>query len=156
MSCQVAAAAEPKLIVFDSESRRRLQKGINIVADAVAVTLGPRGQYALLGRVHEWVVDGCVGFLHNCFPRQLAAIEFFPELIISTPEKRKRHSATASMALTLARHRASFIGTLLRVEHGHPLSNPLSSAPRMRSCLGSNPTRRGDDALIGYCAFPLQ
>uniref|UniRef100_A0A7R9V7G2 Uncharacterized protein n=1 Tax=Chlamydomonas euryale TaxID=1486919 RepID=A0A7R9V7G2_9CHLO len=44
----VAAAAEPKLIVFDSESRRRLQKGINIVADAVAVTLGPRGRNVVL------------------------------------------------------------------------------------------------------------
>jgi hypothetical protein len=41
--CQVVAAAEPKLIVFDAESRRKLQKGINAVADAVAVTLGPRG-----------------------------------------------------------------------------------------------------------------
>ncbi len=40
---QVVRASEHKEIVFDSESRRRLQIGINKVADAVAVTLGPRG-----------------------------------------------------------------------------------------------------------------
>lgn len=37
------AGADSKEIVFDAESRRRLQRGINKVADAVAVTLGPRG-----------------------------------------------------------------------------------------------------------------
>lgn len=37
------AAAEPKEILFDNLSRARLQAGINKVADAVGVTLGPRG-----------------------------------------------------------------------------------------------------------------
>ncbi len=40
---QIVRASEAKEIVFDQESRRRLQIGINKVADAVAVTLGPRG-----------------------------------------------------------------------------------------------------------------
>ncbi|KAG1679528.1 hypothetical protein FOA52_011129 [Chlamydomonas sp. UWO 241] len=44
----VVAAAEPKLIVFDADSRRKLQRGINAVADAVAVTLGPRGRNVVL------------------------------------------------------------------------------------------------------------
>jgi len=35
--------AEAKHIVFDNASRGRLQDGINKVADAVGVTLGPRG-----------------------------------------------------------------------------------------------------------------
>lgn len=35
--------AEAKDILFDNESRRRMQAGINKIADAVAVTLGPRG-----------------------------------------------------------------------------------------------------------------
>jgi hypothetical protein len=36
--------ADAKEIVFDADSRRRLQAGINKVADAVCVTLGPRGE----------------------------------------------------------------------------------------------------------------
>lgn len=36
--------AEAKEIMFDSDSRRKLQIGINKVADAVGVTLGPRGK----------------------------------------------------------------------------------------------------------------
>lgn len=35
--------ADAKEIVFDTDSRRRLQIGINKVADAIKVTLGPRG-----------------------------------------------------------------------------------------------------------------
>lgn len=41
---QVVKASDAKEIVFDTDSRRRLQRGINKVADAVAVTLGPRGR----------------------------------------------------------------------------------------------------------------
>ena len=37
------ARADAKDIVFDQQSRSRLQAGINKVADAVGVTLGPRG-----------------------------------------------------------------------------------------------------------------
>jgi chaperonin GroL len=40
--------AEAKDISFDTESRRKLQIGINKVADAVAVTLGPRGRNVVL------------------------------------------------------------------------------------------------------------
>ena len=39
----MARAGDAKQIVFDQESRYRLQAGINKVADAVGVTLGPRG-----------------------------------------------------------------------------------------------------------------
>jgi len=35
--------ADAKDIYFDNESRRKMQRGINKIADAVAVTLGPRG-----------------------------------------------------------------------------------------------------------------
>uniref|UniRef100_A0A7S3R0V5 Uncharacterized protein n=1 Tax=Dunaliella tertiolecta TaxID=3047 RepID=A0A7S3R0V5_DUNTE len=44
----VVKAADSKEIVFDANSRRRLQQGINKVADAVAVTLGPRGRNVVL------------------------------------------------------------------------------------------------------------
>ena len=39
--------AEAKQILFDQESRYGLQAGINKVADAVGVTLGPRGAFRL-------------------------------------------------------------------------------------------------------------
>lgn len=41
-------SAEAKEIVFDNVSRARLQAGINKVADAVGVTLGPRGRNVVL------------------------------------------------------------------------------------------------------------
>ena len=37
--------AEAKDIWFDNASRKKLQDGINKVADAVGVTLGPRGEH---------------------------------------------------------------------------------------------------------------
>jgi hypothetical protein len=45
---QVVRAGDAKEILFDTDSRRRLQRGINKVADAVAVTLGPRGRNVVL------------------------------------------------------------------------------------------------------------
>ena len=41
--CLQAVRAEAKDIWFDNSSRKKLQDGINKVADAVGVTLGPRG-----------------------------------------------------------------------------------------------------------------
>jgi chaperonin GroL len=40
--------ADAKDIVFDNDSRRKMQKGINKIADAVGVTLGPRGRNVVL------------------------------------------------------------------------------------------------------------
>lgn len=40
--------ADAKDIVFDNDSRRKMQKGINKIANAVAVTLGPRGRNVVL------------------------------------------------------------------------------------------------------------
>jgi chaperonin GroEL len=38
----------PKLISFDEEARRNLERGMNTLADAVKVTLGPRGRNVVL------------------------------------------------------------------------------------------------------------
>jgi chaperonin GroEL len=38
----------PKLIEFDTEARRGLERGMNILADAVKVTLGPKGRNVVL------------------------------------------------------------------------------------------------------------
>lgn len=40
----------PKSIVLNSHARQRLLKGVNILADAVAVTLGPRGRNVMIDR----------------------------------------------------------------------------------------------------------
>lgn len=42
--CPQIVRAEAKDILFDNDSRRKMQIGINKIADAVAVTLGPRGR----------------------------------------------------------------------------------------------------------------
>jgi len=38
----------PKLIIFDEEARRKLEKGVNTLADAVKTTLGPKGRNVVL------------------------------------------------------------------------------------------------------------
>ena len=41
-----------KIVKFNQEARDKLLKGVNVLADAVTVTLGPRGRnVVLLGRV---------------------------------------------------------------------------------------------------------
>ncbi|MBF2098597.1 MAG: chaperonin GroEL [Gloeomargaritaceae cyanobacterium C42_A2020_066] len=50
-----------KLVSFDEESRRALERGINAVAEAVRVTLGPTGRHVVLERKYgapEVVDDG--------------------------------------------------------------------------------------------------
>ena len=37
-----------KELLFDEQARRALERGVNILADAVKVTLGPRGRYVVL------------------------------------------------------------------------------------------------------------
>jgi hypothetical protein len=58
---QAVRANDSKEIVFDANSRRRLQAGINKVADAVAVTLGPRGESvaAALMRAMQLILLSC-------------------------------------------------------------------------------------------------
>ena len=38
----------PKMLRFDANARRSMERGVNKLADAVKVTLGPKGQYAVL------------------------------------------------------------------------------------------------------------
>jgi chaperonin GroEL len=40
----------PKQLLFEEEARRSLKRGVDKMADAVKVTLGPRGRYALLDK----------------------------------------------------------------------------------------------------------
>ncbi|NLE97049.1 MAG: chaperonin GroEL, partial [Propionibacterium sp.] len=41
-----------KLIEFDDEARRALERGMNTLADAVRVTLGPKGRNVVLEK--QW------------------------------------------------------------------------------------------------------
>jgi len=38
----------PKMLKFDEEARRLLEKGVNKVADAVKITLGPKGRNVVI------------------------------------------------------------------------------------------------------------
>ncbi|MFD1049219.1 TCP-1/cpn60 chaperonin family protein, partial [Kibdelosporangium lantanae] len=40
----------PKEISFDEDARRALERGVNKLADAVKVTLGPRGRHVVLAK----------------------------------------------------------------------------------------------------------
>src|SRR6478672_6296910 len=39
-----------KELKFDEEARRSLERGVNVLADAVKVTLGPKGRYVVLDK----------------------------------------------------------------------------------------------------------
>ena len=39
-----------KQIAFNAEARAKLAKGVNTLADAVTVTMGPKGRYVALQR----------------------------------------------------------------------------------------------------------
>ncbi len=50
-----------KLVIFDEESRQALERGVNAIADAVRITLGPRGRNVVLEKQYgapEIVNDG--------------------------------------------------------------------------------------------------
>ena len=40
----------PKILKFDDEARRALERGVNKLADAVKVTLGPKGRNVVLDK----------------------------------------------------------------------------------------------------------
>ena len=42
-----------KMIAFNEEARRGLERGMNVLADAVKVTLGPRGRNVVLEKKWE-------------------------------------------------------------------------------------------------------
>ena len=37
-----------KLLAFDEEARRAMERGVNILADTVKVTLGPKGRNVVI------------------------------------------------------------------------------------------------------------
>ena len=48
--------ADAKDIIFDNSSRKKMQDGINKIADAVAVTLGPRGMFYSISLLHYYML----------------------------------------------------------------------------------------------------
>src|ERR687891_628727 len=40
----------PKILEFDEDARRALERGVNALADAVKVTLGPRGRNVVIDK----------------------------------------------------------------------------------------------------------
>jgi len=54
-----------KIIAFDEESRRALERGVNALADAVKITLGPKGRNVLLEK-KIWRTSNCQRWYHCC------------------------------------------------------------------------------------------
>jgi len=44
-----------KDIIFAQEGRDKLAKGVNVLAKAVSVTLGPKGRYVLIGKNYIYI-----------------------------------------------------------------------------------------------------
>lgn len=44
----------PKILKFNEEARKKVLEGINLLADAVSTTLGPRGQNVAIGQPHGY------------------------------------------------------------------------------------------------------
>ena len=51
-----------KMIAFDEEARRGLETGLNTLADAVKVTLGPKGRNVVLER--KWGAPLILSLIH--------------------------------------------------------------------------------------------
>jgi chaperonin GroEL len=49
-------STNPREIVFGSNSREALRKGVNKLADSVKVTLGPKGRNVVLGRKNQYAI----------------------------------------------------------------------------------------------------
>ena len=43
----------PKILEFDERARRSLERGVDALADAVKVTLGPKGRNVVIDRSEE-------------------------------------------------------------------------------------------------------
>ena len=50
----------PKQLIFDEEARGRIMKGVNKLAEAVKVTLGPKGRNVVLDK--KFAFSHCVVF----------------------------------------------------------------------------------------------
>jgi hypothetical protein len=48
-----------KRIIYNENARRALEKGIDILAEAVAVTLGPKGRNVVLENWPRPILSGC-------------------------------------------------------------------------------------------------
>jgi chaperonin GroEL len=49
-------STNPREIIFGSDSRDALKRGVNKLADSVKVTLGPKGRNVVLGRKHQYAI----------------------------------------------------------------------------------------------------
>lgn len=49
-------STQPRKIIFGSDSRKSIQRGVNALADSVKVTLGPKGRNVILGRQNQYAI----------------------------------------------------------------------------------------------------
>ena len=61
-----------KELKFNEDARRALERGVNVLADAVKVTLGPKGRYVVRG------ASGRIGVLPAGMEREVAEARWLP------------------------------------------------------------------------------
>jgi len=67
-----------KMISFDEEARRALERGMNVLADAVKVTLGPKGRNVVLEKkwgaptIHQRRCVHCKELISKIHMKELA------------------------------------------------------------------------------------
>lgn len=110
---------EPPEVRFGDDARRRLLEGVNILADAVEVTLGPRGQNVIIERRdgrHILTKDGVTvaKFINLRDPYQDAGVQIIKEAAQRTNDVAGDGTTTAT---TLAR--AIFAGGMKLLATGY-------------------------------------
>ena len=67
-----------KELKFNEDARRALERGVNILADAVKVTLGPKGRYVVLDRSEEHTSElqshACISYAVFCSKRSKSVV----------------------------------------------------------------------------------
>src|ERR1044072_3164253 len=91
-----------KEILFDEEARRALERGVNVLADAVKVTLCPKGRYVVLDKkfgaptiTNDGVTIACEIELEDVFENQGA--QLVREVATETNEKAGEGTTTATV-----------------------------------------------------------
>jgi hypothetical protein len=125
-----------KLVLFCADARAKVLRGVNILADAVTVTLGPRGRNVVLEKVRE--ATGAFGFN--------AATEEYEDLIKAASSTRPRWCGRRS------RMRRRSQGSSSPSRRWWPRSRRTRNKPRPRRCRTAPRTseevviRRGEDS----------
>jgi len=83
-----------KELKFNEDARRALERGVNVVADAVKVTLGPKGRYVVLDKRY-----GAPNFLSSTTYRPFGpSVTLTASARVSTPRWSARRASSLNFS----------------------------------------------------------